>query len=283
MTDFAKLPPLRRAAAVMDLSGFGRCSLTVALPILSVMGVQTSCLPTAVLSTHTGGFTGYTFRDLTGDMRPFFTHWKKEGFAFDALYVGYLGSVEQIAVVRDFIDTFRGENTLVLVDPVMGDHGRLYSRFTDEMVSGIRALCARADVIVPNMTEAAFLTDTPYKEGKCSAADAREICGRLLALGAKSAVLTGVMPRQGSVGAACLTENGFSLYAPRRVPAQYDGTGDVFASVLLGALMRGKKLPAACRAACDFTRDCVALSTAHHVDMHHGVDFEPLLSRLAKI
>ena len=280
--DARKTPPAVRAAAVMDLSGFGRCSLTVALPILSVMGVQLSCLPTAVLSTHTGGFTGYTFRDLTGDMRPFFNHWKKEGLAFDALYIGYLGSAEQIAIVQDFVKTFRGQDTLVLVDPVMGDHGRLYSRFTDRMVDGIRQLCARADVIVPNMTEAAFLTGTPYREGRCAPDAATDLCGKLLLLGAKNVVLTGVMPQKGRMGAACRTEGDFSLYAPRRVPAQYDGTGDVFASTLLGALLRGKALPDACRTACDFTRDCVALSSQRGTDMHHGVDFEPLLYKLAK-
>ena len=172
----------RQAAAVQDLSGFGRCSITVALPILSVMGVQVSCLPTAVLSTHTGGFTGYTFRDLTQDMEPFFRHWQKEGFAFDALYTGYLGSLEQLDIVQKFFDAFQTRENLTLVDPVMGDHGVLYSRFDDRMVQGIRALCARADVIVPNLTEAAFLTGTPYRPDLQKERDMVEMCEKLLAL-----------------------------------------------------------------------------------------------------
>lgn len=273
-------PP--RAAAVHDLSGFGRCSLTVALPVLSAMGVQLSCLPTAVLSTHTGGFTGYTFRDLTGDMRAFFQHWKKEGFHFDALYTGYLGSAEQIDLVEEFFSLFRTENNLILVDPVMGDHGKLYSLYTPEMAEGMKRLCKKADVLVPNMTEAAFLTGMDFRADGHDEAYLRTLCEKLLDLGAKKVVLTGASPYPGTMGAACHDGRAFSVYAPPRVQANYDGTGDLFASVLLGGLLHGRALQDAAHLAADFTRSCVEVSLKHGTDPHHGVDFEGLLWKLGQ-
>ncbi len=272
-----------QAAAVHDLSGFGRCSITVALPILSAMGVQVSCLPTAVLSTHTGGFKGYTFRDLTEDMSPYFHHWEKEGFAFDALYTGYLGSLEQLDIVQEFFDAFQTDKNLTLVDPVMGDHGVLYSRFDDRMVQGIRALCKRADVIVPNMTEAAFLTGMPYCPDMRDEAQIRDLCARLMELGAKKVVLTGIRPREGHLGAACFDGKQLHLYAPPHVPKQYDGTGDVFASVLLGGVLQGLPLESSMELAADFTRLCVECSLQNGTDMHHGVDFEVCLGKLIQM
>ena len=275
--------PPAHAALVHDLSGFGRCSLTVALPVLSVMGVHASCLPTAVLSTHTGGFHGCTFRDLTADMRPFYQHWQREGFRFDALYTGYLGSAEQIAIVSDFLTAFHTENTVTLVDPVMGDHGKLYSRFTPEMAAGMKRLCAQADIIVPNVTEAALLTGMEYREEGHDQEYIAALCQALAALCPGSAVVTGVMPAPGRMGAAWSGPSGaVEMYAPPRVDAQYDGTGDLFASVLLGAVLRGRSLAGAVRLAADFTRQCVAQSAACHTDPHHGVDFEPLLWRLGR-
>lgn len=271
-----------QAAAVQDLSGFGRCSLTVALPVLSAMGVQLSCVPTAILSTHTGGFQGYTFRDLTGDLRPFMNHWKQEGFRFDALYTGYLGSAAQIEIVEEFLQAFREPGTLTLVDPVMGDHGRLYSRFTPEMTAGIGRLCAVADVIVPNLTEAALLTGQPYRPAEHSTDYLLELCQRLHRLGAKQVVITGASPQSGQMGAACLEDGKFSVYAPERVQATYDGTGDLFASVLLGALLHGRALSEAVRLAADFTRDCVARSVRNGTNPHFGVDFEPGLWELGR-
>lgn len=281
MNGDAPFRPLR-AAAVHDLSGFGRCSLTVALPVLSAMGVQVSCLPTAVLSTHTGGFQGYTFRDLTGDMRPFFSHWLREGLAFDALYTGYLGSAEQIGIVGDFLSAFRTDQNLILVDPVMGDHGQLYSLYTPDMAAGMRRLCARADVIVPNMTEAALLTGMEYREDGHEEKYLEEICLRLLELGAGQVALTGVSPAPGRIGAACHDGRRMTVYAPPRVDAHYDGTGDLFASVLLGGLLHGRGLEAAARLAADFTRDCVARSVQNGTNPHEGVDFEPALWRLGR-
>lgn len=269
-----------QAAAVQDISGFGRCSITVALPILSAMGVQVSCLPTAILSTHTGGFTGYTFRDLTGDMEPFFRHWQKEGFQFQALYTGYLGSLEQLEIVGRFFDAFQTRENITLVDPVMGDHGVLYSRFDDKMVQGIRKLCCRADVIVPNMTEAAFLTGTAYRPDLKDEKEILHLCEQLMQLGPKKVVLTGIRPEEGHLGAACFDGKKLHIYAPPHVPKQYDGTGDVFASVLLGGLMQGDGLERAMERAADFTRLCVEKSLENGTDMHHGVDFELCLHEL---
>ncbi|MBE5783429.1 MAG: pyridoxamine kinase [Clostridiales bacterium] len=271
-----------QAATVNDISGFGRCSLTVSLPVLSAMGVHLSCIPTAVLSTHTGGFQGYTFRDLTQDIRPFFEHWKKEGFEFDALYTGYLGSAEQIDLVSDFLTAFQTDTNITLVDPVMGDHGKLYSLYTPEMAKGMKRLCARADVIVPNMTEGAYLTGMEFKAHGHSEEYLSEMCQRLMSLGAKNVVITGVSPAPGLVGAACHDGKKMEIYAPERVNAQYDGTGDVFASVLLGALLHEKSLLSSVKLAADFTRECIARSLKNNVNPHHGVDFEMGLWQLGK-
>ena len=157
MSDINRVVREKRAAVINDLSGFGRCSITVMLPILSVMGVHTACVPTAVLSTHTGDFSGYSFRDLTEDMRLFLGHWRQENLQFDALMSGYLGSFEQIELVRDFFRVFGREDNLIFVDPVMGDDGRLYALYTQEMANGMQKLCAGADVIVPNMTEGCIM------------------------------------------------------------------------------------------------------------------------------
>ncbi|MBE5787044.1 MAG: pyridoxamine kinase [Clostridiales bacterium] len=279
--EYAINRPLQ-CAAVHDLSGFGRCSLTVALPVLSAMGVQVSCLPTAVLSTHTGGFKGYTFRDLTADMGPFFRHWQREGFRFDALYTGYLGSEEQIQLVEEFLSVFRTDENCILVDPVMGDHGKLYTLYTEKMAAGMKRLCARADVIVPNMTEAAYLTGMEYRAEGHTEAYLQEMCEKLMALGPGKVVLTGVCPEKGRMGTACFEGGKMRIYAPARVDAAYDGTGDLFASVLLGALLRGRSLTKAVMLAADFTRDCVERSLHNGTDCHHGVDFEPALWRLGK-
>ncbi|MDD6683623.1 MAG: pyridoxamine kinase [Clostridiales bacterium] len=274
---------LPQAAAIHDLSGFGRCSLTVALPVLSAMGVQLSCLPTAVLSTHTGGFQGYTFRDLTADMQPFFRHWKQENFEFDAIYTGYLGSAEQIGLVEEFFSLFRTEKNLILVDPVMGDHGKLYSLYTPEMAEGMKRLCKKADVVVPNMTEAAFLTGTEYQEANHNKKYLEMLCEKLLAMGARQVVLTGVAPNCGKMGVACHNGREFFVYAPERVNAHYDGTGDLFASVLLGGLLHGHALNTAAALAADFTRSCMEISLKNGTNPHHGVDFEPMLWKLGKM
>lgn len=187
---------LKRAAAIHDISGFGKCSLTVALPIISAMGIEVSVIPTAVLSTHTGGFTGFTYRDLTGDMRPIAEHWKSLGIKFDAIYSGFLGSVEQIDIVTDFIDDFKEKNTVVLVDPAMADGGKMYTVFDMDFAKQMARLCAKADIIVPNFTEAAFMLGEEYRPAPYSKEYVESTLRRLSCLGPSKVVHGSCIRRQ---------------------------------------------------------------------------------------
>ena len=191
--------------AINDISGFGKCSLTVALPVISACGVETVCLPTAVLSTHTGGFSGYTFRDLTEDMIPFINHWKSLNLKFDAIYSGFLGSIKQIDIVKSFFDTFKEKETVAIVDPSMADYGKLYSVFDMDFAREMTRLCAVADIVIPNITEAAFMTDTEYMGTIQNEQYIERLLDKLLLTGAKSVVLTGVSFDENELGAACIT------------------------------------------------------------------------------
>ena len=182
----------KRVAAIHDISGFGKCSLTVALPVLSSVGLETCVIPTAVLSTHTGGFTGFTYRDLTEDILPMARHWHSLGLHFDAIYTGYLGSMEQIDLVREVVSLLRDEDTLVLADPAMADNGRLYSLFSPGFEQGMATLCADADIIIPNITEACLMLGLPYRSGPHTEAEINEMLQALCALGPQQVVLTGV-------------------------------------------------------------------------------------------
>lgn len=275
---------LPRAAAIHDISGFGKCSLTVALPILSACGVETACLPTAVLSTHTGGIQGYTFRDLTSDMRAIWQHWQALGLHFDALYTGYMGNAEQTAIVSDMFDAFKADDCLILVDPAMADNGRYYAMLGPDMARGQAALCAKADVIVPNMTEAAFMLGLPYREGPYDRAYLLDICRRLCEMGAKRAVLTGVYFKANELG-ACYYDSRtgeFDVYLNARVPGAYHGTGDVFSSVLLAGLMNGAPLCKSVSLAADFTYRSLVRTKLQGTDRRYGVDFEHGLPALAR-
>ena len=271
-----------RVAAIHDMSGFGRCSLTVAIPILSAMGIQCCPLPTAFLSTHTGGFEGFTFLDMTDEMPKVSTHWKQLGLSFQALYSGFLGSERQIGIVEDFIRDFRAPGTVVVVDPVMGDHGRVYQTYTPAMCAGTAHLAAQADVITPNLTEAALLLDIPYEDLPTGEAGCREIVERLSLDGKRSVVLTGRLSRGGETGAVCYdaSTGRVEVVETQRVPREFHGTGDVFASVLTGALVQGASLTEAARAAVDFVRLCAERTAAEGLPMREGVDFEPLLGTL---
>ena len=283
MTQHKDMPAReKRAAVINDLSGFGRCSIGVTLPILSVMGVHTACVPTAVLSTHTGDFTGYSFRDMTADMGAFLTHWKQEGLWFDALMSGYLGSFAQIEMVREYFRAFGSDDNLVFVDPVMGDDGKLYALYTDEMAKGMKKLCAGADVIVPNLTESCILLGETYHEGVQKEQYLFSLCRGLKDLGAKQVVITGCSTVDGFIGAACYDGSDFYMRSAPFVPAKYCGTGDVFASVLLGALMQERKLPDAVQLAADYTARSVQHSVACGVPNREGVDFERDLWTLGK-
>ena len=271
-----------RVAAIHDMSGFGRCSLTVAIPILSAMGLQCCPLPTAFLSTHTGGFEGFTFLDMTEEIPKVAHHWKSLDISFHAIYSGFLGSERQIGMVSDFIRDFRSPDTIVVVDPVMGDHGQVYQTYTPAMCEGTARLAAQADVITPNFTEAALLLNIPYTDLPTGESGCREIAERLSLNGRRSVVLTGASAGPGLTGAMCFdAKTGqTSAIQTRRVPQEFHGTGDVFTSVLTGALVKGASLPDAARQAVDFVRACAERTAQEALPMREGVDFEPLLGLL---
>lgn len=266
----------KRGAAIHDLSGFGKCSLTVALPILSAAGIETSALPTAILSTHTGGISGYTYRDLTEDMRPVMKHWKSLDIKFDAIYTGFLGSFEQLDIVKEFFDAFRQEDNLILVDPVMGDNGELYTVFTREFAAGMRMLCQKADIIVPNLTEAALLLDEPYHPGPYTHAYIESLLRKLGALGPQKVVLTGVYFKEDELGAATYdrTTDTIDYVFTQKIPGYYHGTGDVFASALLSALLNDFSLIDAAAIAVHFTTDSIRRTYKAKTDYRFGVNFE---------
>lgn len=271
-----------RVAAIHDLSGFGRCSLTVAIPVLSAMGLQCCPLPTAFLSTHTGGFEGFSFLDMTDEMPRAAAHWRTLDLGFRCIYSGFLGSERQIEIVSDFIRDFREADTIVVVDPVMGDHGRIYRTYTAEMCRGMARLAEQADVIVPNLTEAALLLDIPYEDLPSGEAGCREIVERLSLDGRRSVVLTGASAAPGQTGAECFDAGTGRTESVQtsRVPREFYGTGDVFASVLSGALVKGKALSEAARQAVDFVHACAERTAAQDLPLREGVDFEPLLGLL---
>lgn len=271
--------PAPRIAAIHDLSCFGRCSLTIALPVLSAMGCQCCPLPTALLSAHTG-ISGFTFLDTTDEMRRISVHWSQLSLHFQAIYTGFLGSAPQISLVEDFLRRFHAPDTLLVMDPVMGDHGTPYKTCTPALRQGLRELVAQADVITPNLTEAAILLDIPYHESQT--ADTAELVRALSLQGQRSVVLTGYAAAPWQVGALCYDRDTRQVEAVQtaRVPQDFPGTGDLFASVLTGALTRGAPLLQAARTAVDFVGSCVARSVAEGAGEADGVDFEPLLRQL---
>lgn len=274
----------KRVLAVHDISCVGKCSLTVALPILSAAGIETSVLPTAVLSTHTGGFEGYTFRDLTEDIRPITAHWKALDLKMDAVYTGYLGSFEQLTLVRGLIQDFRGPNTVVLVDPVMADNGKLYPLFTMDFVAGMKTLCGTADIIVPNLTEASLMLGQEYRESY-DPAYIETMLKKLASIGPRKVVLSGVSFEDGKLGAAAYdsTTDTVSYYFAERVDGYYHGTGDVFGSALLSAVMNGFSLADSIRVAVEYTVGAIRRTKAAGTDIRYGVDFENEIPNLLRM
>lgn len=273
----------KRVLTIQDISCVGQCSLTVALPILSACGVETAILPSAVLSTHTGGFTGYTFRDLTEDMPVIKKHWEKEGILFDAIYSGYLGSVTQINYVREFFETMGKEGCVRVMDPAMADNGKLYYGFDQAFVAEMAKLVKSADIVLPNITEASFMTGMEYKE-TYDEAYIRELNERLFDLGAKTVVLTGVSFEEGFTGVmvASRDEAGTikeDYYRHKRIPVSSHGTGDVFASAFTGALMRGYDAFEAASIAADYVV-CSIENTITDPSHWYGVRFELALPEL---
>ena len=268
----------RRLLTIQDISCFGQCSLTVALPIISACGHETCILPSAVLSTHTGGFTGFTFRDLSEDIPAIENHWVKEGIRFEAVYTGYLGSTSQIDRVLSVMDHTLTEGGLRIVDPAMADNGKLYYGFDDAYVAAMRRLVATADIVLPNITEACFLCGIPYRADVDEAFIA-ELMNGLHALGAKTVVMTSVSFSPDKTG-VMISEMGVqSYYSHRRLTEGCHGTGDVFASAFVGALMKDLDAYTAAKIAADYVLLCMenTRGDASHV---YGVKFEPMLGTL---
>ena len=274
----------KNAVTINDISGVGRCSITVACPILSAAGIQTCVLPTALLSTHTGGFLGYSFLDLTDEMSKIINHWSSLNMNFDAIYSGYLGSVEQLNTVTDFIDRNKTKDNIIIVDPVMGDAGRFYAGFTPEYINGMKKLCGKADIIVPNITEAFFLLDREYTEGPYTEEFIKELMKDISKTGCKKIVLTGVYFNDFHVGAASYDRENdiFEIYLAPRIEGFYHGTGDVFASVLLASLLNDKTLAEATKIAVDFTEDSIIKTKNAGTDTRFGVLFEQVIPSLIR-
>ena len=267
---------------IQDVSCFGQCSLTVALPILSAMGVETAILPSAVLSTHTGGFTGFTFRDLTEDLPAISAHWKKEGITFDAFYTGYVGSKKQLGYIKDIVRTNKKEKSLFVVDPVMGDNGKLYTGFDKAFALEMADFVKGADVILPNLTEAAHLLDEPYKSEGYDQAYIQDLLKRLSALSGGDVVLTGVSFSPDKLGIAAYEKKSasFHFYFEDRIEGSFHGTGDVYASTFVGALMRGLSLAEAADLAVDFTVRAIRATLPERKEHWYGVKFESALPYL---
>ena len=271
---------MKRILTIQDISCLGKCSITIALPVLSAMGIETVILPTAVLSTHTM-FRNFTVKDLTDQLLPITEHWKREQVRFDAIYTGYLGSAEEIEIVKQIFDTFRTPDTLVFVDPVMADNGKLYPAFDMDYARKNAGLCAQADMIVPNITEACFMTGSEYRE-EYGEDYIRDLITKLSALGPKTAVLTGVSLSPGKTGVMGYDreKDAWFSYQNDRVDASYHGTGDLFSSACVGVVLRGLPLRDAMRIAADYTADTIRVTLENPEKPWYGVDFEATLPAL---
>ncbi|MDH8702636.1 pyridoxine kinase [Dysgonomonadaceae bacterium PH5-43] len=273
---------LKRVAAIHDISGFGKCSLTVALPIISAAGVETTVLPTAVLSTHTGGFEGFTYRDLTEDIAPIAAHWKSLNIQFDAIYTGFLGSFEQLDLVTSFFKEFKTPDNIILVDPVMADNGELYKIFSPEFAVGMRNLCKQADVLVPNITEASLLIGEKYIEGPYTPEYIEGVLKKLSDLGPKKIVLTGVYFNEEELGVATYdAQTGEIAYAfEKRIMGHFHGTGDVFGSALLSGIMNDYSLNESAMIAVRFVTSAIRKTVEAGTDVRFGVNFEQSIPEL---
>lgn len=274
----------KKIATIQDLSCMGRCSLTVALPILSAAGIETCIIPTAVLSTHTGGFTGNTFRDLTDDVEPIIAHWKTLPVKFDAISSGYLGSLRQIEMVLNLFDTFKAESTMIVVDPAMADNGKLYSAFSPDFPKGMARVVAKADIALPNITEASLLLGAEYIEAGYSEDYIKSLLTGISSLGPKKVVITGVQYEEGKIGAAIYDSEAqtFGYICGDKHGSYYHGTGDIFTSTVVSGLLNDMTLESATLLAVNMTRNSIIATDGENIDLKYGVHFENAIPAFIK-
>ena len=271
----------QKILTIQDISCVGQCSLTVALPVISSCGIETCVLPSAVLSTHTGGFSGYTFRDLTEDMPGINEHWKKENIKFGAIYTGYLGSTKQIDYVKTIFKEAADTECLKVVDPAMADNGKLYAGFDEVFVEAMKGLCSTADYLLPNITEACLVTGVEYK-AEYDRAYVDLILAKLQELGCKNIILTGISYSEGRTGVVVFENGKYSYYEHEKVAKGCHGTGDIYASAFVGALMGGKSAYDAAKIAADYVVLCIK-ETQKEENHWYGARFEPVLGKLIEM
>ena len=286
---------MKRVLTVQDISCVGKCSLTAAIPVISAMGIEVCPLPTAILSNHTA-FSSFSFLDLADKIPEILNEWKKQGFHFDAIYTGYLGSIKQIDLVHKILDEFAQNDTLVVIDPCMADNGKLYTGFSQDFVQQMAKLCGRANVILPNMTEACFLLNQDYDIFTHTNERITKLMAKLLSLGAQQVILKGVEFSKEKIGVAYCSQklfnNNFStnennmedmkIYFHHRYDENFHGTGDVFASAVTGALVLKKDIKDAVKIACDFVQESIECTLLNPNYNWYGVDFESALRNLPK-
>ena len=266
----------KKILTIQDISCYGQCSITVALPILSAWGYETAILPSAVLSTHTGGFKNFTVHDLSNEIPKIINHWKQEGIKYDVLYSGYLGEVQHIDLVIQIKKELVTKDGIFVLDPVMGDNGKLYPAFDDNYVKALKRLVKEADIILPNLTEACFLTDSKYLE-KYDEKYIKEIINKLLDSGAKRIVLTGISYEEGMTGVVIYDENGYQYYKHQKISKSYHGTGDIYASTFLGSYLSNNSIYKSAQIAASFVVEAIK-NTIDDPNHNYGVKFEPLLA-----
>lgn len=265
---------MKRVVTIQDISCVGKCSLTVALPIISAMGIETAVIPTAVLSTHTA-FKEFTYRDLSNDLPEISKHWKKENFKFDSIYTGYLGSIEQIDMLKKFFREFKTADNFIFIDPVMADNGKLYTGFNQDFANEMAKLCGLADIIVPNLTEASYMLQREYKE-EYTEKEIKSLLIELSNLGPKKVVLTGVSFKDNELGVMSYNRESdkFFSYFREKIPAKYHGTGDIFASTLVGAMVNDNSIEESLKIAVDYVWETINDTYMEKKENAYGVNFE---------
>lgn len=269
----------KKIAVINDMTGFGRCALTVSLPVISHMRIQCCPIPTSILSNHTG-YDSYFFDDYTQKMSLYIEQWKKLGLQFDGIMSGFLGSKEQIAIVKDFIRTFKKSHSQIVVDPIMGDHGKLYATYTEEMSQEMRSLIGYADIITPNLTESCKLTDTPYRENGWNGRQLQEMAAKLSEMGPDKIVITGIV--QGGFIANYVYQKGKEarILRTHKAGTERSGTGDLFAAIIASDAINGVDFDISVKKASTFVKKCILKSVELQIPQKDGVCFEEILHTL---